>query len=197
MLLSLTIDNVVLIEHQVLELGPGFNVLTGETGAGKSMVVAALALVLGGRARPEIVRGGAREAEVAALFEIEPGSRVAAKLEAAGVPCDGELVVRRVVQAEGRSRAFLNGKLSTAAQLAELGPDLCDIASQHESVSLTDPGTHLEYLDAYGRLETMRDALGAQVVELAAIVREIQRVREAERGRSEREDFLAFQLREI
>ncbi len=197
MLLSLTIDNVVLIEHQVLELGPGFSVLTGETGAGKSMVVDALALVLGGRARPEIVRSGAREAEVAALFEIEPGSRVSAKLEAAGVPCDGELVVRRVVQAEGRSRAFLNGKLSTAAQLAELAPDLCDIASQHESVSLTDPATHLEYLDAYGRLETMRDALGEKVAELANIVREIDRVREAERGRAEREDFLAFQLREI
>jgi DNA repair protein RecN (Recombination protein N) len=197
MLLSLTIDNVVLIEHQVLELGPGFNVLTGETGAGKSMVVDALALVLGGRARPEIVRSGAREAEVAALFEIEAGSRVAAKLEAAGVPCDGELVVRRVVQAEGRSRAFLNGKLSTAAQLAELAPDLCDIASQHESVSLTDPSTHLEYLDAYGRLEGMRDRLGEKVAELAEIVREIDRVREAERGRAEREDFLAFQLREI
>ncbi len=197
MLLSLTIDNVVLIEHQVLELGPGFNVLTGETGAGKSMVVDALALVLGGRARPEIVRGGAREAEVAALFEIEPGSRVAAKLEAAGVPCDGELVVRRVVQAEGRSRAFLNGKLCTAAQLADLGPDLCDIASQHESVSLTDPSTHLEYLDAYGRLETMRDSLGEKVADLAEIVREIDRVREAERDRAEREDFLAFQLREI
>ena len=197
MLLSLTIDNVVLIEHQVLELEGGFNVLTGETGAGKSMVIDALALVLGGRARPEIVRGGQREAEVAALFEIEPGSRVAEKLEAAGVPCDGELVVRRVVQAEGRSRAFLNGKLCTAAQLAELGPDLCDIASQHESVSLTDPGTHLEYLDAYGKLEAMRAKLGERVAALGETVREIERVREAERGRAEREDFLAFQLREI
>jgi DNA repair protein RecN (Recombination protein N) len=197
MLLSLTIDNVVLIEHQVLELGPGFNVLTGETGAGKSMVVDALALVLGGRARPEMVRAGAREAEVAALFEIPAGSRVAAKLEATGVPCDGELVIRRVVQAEGRSRAFLNGKLSTAAQLAELAPDLCDIASQHESVSLTDPATHLEYLDAYGKLEAMRDALGGKVADLASVVREIDRVREAERDRAEREDFLAYQLREI
>jgi DNA repair protein RecN (Recombination protein N) len=197
MLLSLTIDNLVLIEHQVLELGQGFNVLTGETGAGKSMLVDALALVLGGRARPDMVRSGAREAEVAALFEIEGGSRVAAKLEAAGVPCDGELVVRRVVQAEGRSRAFLNGKLSTAAQLAELAPDLCDVASQHESVSLTDPATHLEYLDAYGRLEAMRDALGEKVADLANVVREIDRIREAERDRAEREDFLAFQLREI
>lgn len=197
MLLSLTIDNVVLIEHQILELGAGFNVLTGETGAGKSMVVDALALVLGGRARPDIVRTGAREAEVAALFEVAAGSRVAAKLEAAGVPCDGELVVRRVVQSEGRSRAFLNGKLSTAAQLADLAPDLCDIASQHESVSLTDPATHLEYLDAFGRLEAMRDALGERVAELSGIVREIERVREAERDRAERGDFLAFQLKEI
>lgn len=197
MLLSLTIDNVVLIDHQVLELGSGFNVLTGETGAGKSMVVDALALVLGGRAQPQLVRAGVREAEVSALFEIEPGSRIAAKLEAAGVPFDGDLVVRRVVQSEGRSRAFLNGKAATAAQLAELAPDLCDIASQHESVSLTDPGTHLEYLDAYGRLEMMRDKLSEKVVELAEVVREIERVREAERDRAEKEDFLAFQLREI
>ena len=197
MLHTLTIDNVVLIEHQVLELGSGFNVLTGETGAGKSMVVDALALVLGGRARPEVVRTGEREAEVAALFEVEAGSRVAAKLEAAGVPCDGELVVRRVVQAEGRSRAFLNGKPSTAAQLADLAPDLCDIASQHESVSLTDPATHLEYLDAFGKLDAQRDSLGEKVAELGTIVREIARVREAERDRAEREDFLAFQLREI
>jgi DNA repair protein RecN (Recombination protein N) len=197
MLHSLTIDNVVLIEHQVLELGSGFNVLTGETGAGKSMVVDALALVLGGRAQPQVVRNGEREAEVAALFEVESGSRVAAKLEAAGVPCDGELVVRRVVQAEGRSRAFLNGKISTAAQLAELAPDLCDIASQHESVSLTDPATHLEYLDAFGKLDGLRDALGEKVASLGEVVREITRVREAERDRAEREDFLAFQLKEI
>ena len=197
MLHSLTIDNVVLIEHQVLELGPGFNVLTGETGAGKSMVVDALALVLGGRAQPHVVRNGEREAEVAALFEVESGSRVAAKLEAAGVPCDGELIVRRVVQAEGRSRAFLNGKISTAAQLAELAPDLCDIASQHESVSLTDPATHLEYLDAFGKLDGLRDALGEKVASLGDVVREITRVREAERDRAEREDFLAFQLKEI
>src|SRR5688500_15662288 len=138
------------------------------------MVVDALALVLGGRAKPEVVRTGAREAEVAALFEVEHGSRVAAKLEAAGVPCDRELVIRRVVLAEGRSRAFLNGKLGAAGQLADLAPDLCDIASQHESVSLTDPATHLEYLDAFGKLETLRDALGEKVLELTALVKDIE-----------------------
>ncbi len=197
MLVQLTIQNLVLIERLQLELGPGFNVLTGETGAGKTMVVDAVGLVLGGRARPDMVRSGTREAEVEALFDVEAGSRVAAKLEAAGIPCDGELVVRRVVQAEGRSRAFLNGRLGTAAQLAELAPELCDIASQHESVSLTDPTSHLEYLDAFGHLDASRAELGAQVVQLAEVVRHIEAVREAERSRAEREDFLAFQLREI
>jgi len=197
MLLQLSVHNVVLIERLVLELHAGFNVLTGETGAGKSMLVDALTLVLGGRARPDMVRAGAREAEVEALFDVPPGSRVAAKLEAAGVPCESELVVRRVVQAEGRSRAFVNGRLCTAAQLAELAPELCDIASQHESVSLTDPATHLEYLDAFGKLDTAREALGAEVDALAEVQRDLAAVRESERGRAEKEDFLAFQLREI
>jgi DNA repair protein RecN (Recombination protein N) len=210
-LLEITVQNLVLLEKLTLEPGPGFNVLTGETGAGKSMLVDALSLVLGGRARPDMVRRGAREAEVEARFEVEPGSRVAAKLEAAGIPCDDgtsaasprrgpqlvELVVRRVVQSEGRSRAFANGRMCTAAQLLELAPDLCDIASQHESVSLTDPATHLEYLDAFGRLEGPRDSLGADVDALALLVKELDAVRAAERGRAEREDFLAFQLREI
>jgi DNA repair protein RecN (Recombination protein N) len=197
MLVELSVKNVVLIDRLVLELTPGFNVLTGETGAGKSMLVDALGLVLGGRARPDIVRGGEREAEVEALFEIAPESRIAAKLEAAGVPCDRELVIRRVVQAEGRSRAFVTGRLCTVAQLAELAPELCDIASQHESVSLTDPGCHLEYLDAFGKLDEAREALGQEVDELARVVKELESVRDAERGRAEREDFLAFQLREI
>ncbi|HEY6463756.1 MAG TPA: AAA family ATPase, partial [Polyangiaceae bacterium] len=119
MLAQLTVRNVVLIEGLVLDLTPGFNVVTGETGAGKSMVVDALGLVLGGRARPDLVRAGASDAEVEALFELVPGSRAAAKLEAAGIPTEPELVVRRVVMAEGRSRAYVNGRLCTAAQLAE------------------------------------------------------------------------------
>jgi DNA repair protein RecN (Recombination protein N) len=207
MLVQLTARNVVLFERFALDLQPGFNVLTGETGAGKSMILDAFALVLGGRASPDIVRAGEQEAEVEALFEIEPGSRVAARLEAAGVPCafeggKGELVIRRVVQAgdrraDARSRAFVNGRLCTAAQLADLAPDLCDVSSQHESVSLADPSTHMEYLDAFGKLGAVRDALAAQVDSLAATSKALADVRAAELGRVEREDFLAYQLREI
>ncbi len=197
MLVQLTIQNVVLIEKLTLELHPGFNVLTGETGAGKSILVDALTLVLGGRARPDMVRTGAKEAEVEALFDLPPESRAAAKLEAAGVPCDRELVVRRVVQAEGRSKAFLNGRLCTAGQLVDLGAELCDIASQHESVQLTDATTHIEYLDAFGKLDASRDALATEVDSLASLVKELEAARSSERNRAEREDFLAFQLKEI
>jgi len=197
MLVQLAIQNLVLIESLTLELGPGFNVITGETGAGKSMLVDALGLVIGGRASPELVRRGAREAEVEALFEVTPGSRVAAKLEAAGIPCERELVLRRVVQAEGRSRAFANGRMCTVGQLGELAGDLCDIASQHESVALTDPATHLDTLDAFGGLEAAKGELGAAVDELAALGKELDALRSADRGRAEREDYLAFQLREL
>jgi DNA repair protein RecN (Recombination protein N) len=197
MLLQIAVQNLVLIESLTLELAPGFNVITGETGAGKSMLVDALGLVIGGRASPELVRRGAREAEVEALFEVTPGSRVAAKLEAAGIPCDRELVLRRVVQAEGRSRAFANGRMCTVAQLAELAGDLCDIASQHESVALTDPATHLDTLDAFGGLETAKVELGSEVDALAELGKELEALRTADRGRAEKEDFLAFQLREL
>src|SRR5580693_4541853 len=175
------------------------------------MLVDALSLVLGGRARPELVRGGADEAEVEALFEIPPDSRASARLEAAGFPPEAQLVVRRVVQAvsrapergdgpakqETRSRAYVNGRLCTASQLAELAADLCDIASQHESVSLTDPATHADYLDAFGGLQTERARVTEQVDALATLVRELDAAAADERGRAEREDFLRWQLREI
>jgi DNA repair protein RecN (Recombination protein N) len=200
-LVQLSVRNVVLIEGLTLELAPGFNVVTGETGAGKSMLVDALSLVLGGRARPELVRTGAEEAEVEALFEVSPDSRAAARLEAAGIPGGRELVVRRVVQARAgqdtRSRAYVNGRLCTATQLAEIASDLCDIASQHESVSLTDPSTHADYLDAFGHLQAERAQVTAQVDALAVLVRELDAATAEERGRAEREDFLRWQLREI
>lgn len=204
MLIQLSIQNVVLIEELILELAPGFSVITGETGAGKSILVHALSLVLGGRVRPEVLRAGADEASVEALFEVTPGSRAAARLAAAGIRCDGELVVRRLVQASGtgdqrevRSRAYINGRLCTAAQLSEIATDLCDIASQHESVSLTDPATHVEYLDAFAALQADREEVSREVDGLTQIVQELDALGSAERTRAEREDFLRWQLHEI
>jgi DNA repair protein RecN (Recombination protein N) len=196
-LVTLRVKNFILMDELELSLESGFNVLTGETGAGKSIVIGALSLVLGGRASAEQVRPGASEAEIEALFDVRGSDRLLAELEAAGVSGEGDLVIRRVVQQNGRSRAYLNGRLCTAGELAALAPELADVASQHESVSLTDPATHLGYLDRFARLVDARNELSADVARLEEIVRAIHKAREAERGRGEREAFLSFQLQAI
>jgi len=196
-LIALRVKNFILMDALELRLDAGFNVLTGETGAGKSIVVGALLLVLGGRASSEHVRPGAEEAEVEAFFDVRGSERLLRSLEAAGVGSDGELVVRRIVQANGRSRAYMNGRLCTAGELQAIGPDLADIASQHESVALTDPSTHLGYLDRFARLADAKGELASEVDRLERIVAEIREARDLERGRGEREAFLAFQLQAI
>src|SRR3954470_20146776 len=185
------------MEELEIELDPGFNVLTGETGAGKSIVVGALSMVLGGRASAEHVRPGADEAEIEALFDVRGSDRLVAQLDAGGLARGGELSIRRVVQPSGRSRAYVNGRLCTAGELAALAPELADVASQHESVALTDPSTPLGYLDRFARLVHQRDELSALVAGLEEVVTKIRAARDAERGRGEREAFLSFQLQAI
>ena len=197
MLVTLRVKNFILMDALELSLDRGLNVLTGETGAGKSIVVGALSLVLGGRANAEQVRPGADEAEIEALFDVRGSERVLAALDAAGIGGDGDLVIRRVIQSTGRSRAYVNGRLCTAGELAALAPELADVASQHESVALTDPSTHLGYLDRFARLVDQRLELSTEVARLEAIVAKIRAVREAERGRGEREAFVSFQLQAI
>ena len=194
MLSELRVHNFILIESLELHLEPGFNVLTGETGAGKSIIVGALGLVLGGRARADMVRPGAKEACVEALFDLGSAPALRARLEEMGVPIEDELVVRRVVLKTGRSRAYLNGRICTITELSMLATELADVTSQHESVALTDPSRHLAYLDRYGRLGDARSALAAIVDELMAVRAELTRLHEQERGRAEREAFLRFQL---
>jgi DNA repair protein RecN (Recombination protein N) len=196
-LVALRVRNFILMDALELKLEPGFNVLTGETGAGKSIVVGALNLVLGGRASVEQVRPGSDEAEVEALFDVKGSRRALDALESAGLASDGEVVIRRIVQANGRSRAYLNGRLCTAGELHALGSELVDVASQHESVALTDPSTHLGYLDRFAKLSNLRLELNDEVERLEAIVGRLTEAREAERGRGEREAFLAFQLQAI
>jgi DNA repair protein RecN (Recombination protein N) len=197
MLAHLGVKNFVLLEQLDLSLEPGFNVLTGETGAGKSIVVGALGLVLGGRAAPDLVRPGADEAEVEALFDASAAPRARELCERAGLEAADEIVLRRVVQSSGRSRAYLNGRLCTAAQLTELASELVDISSQHQSVALTDPATHLVYLDAFAKLDSDRAALSVVVDDLLAKSKKVAELEDIERGRGEREAFLRFQLASI
>lgn len=157
MLNCLRIHDLAIVEELELDLGSGLNVLTGETGAGKSVLVAALELVLGSKAKPDLVRSGAKAAEVEALFEVGGDSPVRERLRAMNLESTDELVVRRVVSSSGRARAFVNGKLATQQTLADVTRGLADISSQHEHHTLTDPSTHLGYLDAFGGLGPLRE----------------------------------------
>jgi len=193
----------VLMDQLELELEPGLNVLTGETGAGKSIVVGALHWILGGKTSADQIRPGSTEAEVEALFDVSnlpADSRLRARLADPDRP-DGallsELAVRRVVQANGRSRAYVNGKLWTASELAEIAEDLADVASQHDSVKLTDPSTHLDHLDRFARLVSERAELAAAVADVEALAVEVRRLVELEKTRGEREAFVRFMLQGI
>ena len=197
MLTCLRVSNLAIIDELEVELGPGLNVVTGETGAGKSILVTALQLVLGGKGRPEIVRTGAKSAEIEALFEVGDDPAVRARLEAAELEAGNELIIRRVVQASGRTRAYVNGRMATAKQLSVLAAGLADISSQHEHHTLADPRTHLEYLDAYARLMGERAKIAKAHAGLADAQRELEELEQRYRERADREDLLRFQVREI
>ncbi len=158
MLRHLRVTNFAILSDVEIELGGGMNVLTGETGAGKSLIVEAVNLLRGGRASADIPRTGTDEAVVEAIVEVPDDlrARVAAVLEGAGLPAhaedaEGEVFIRRVIQRGGRSRTYVNGALTTAARLAELGGLLIDLSGQHQHQGLVDPSRHLEILDAFAR----------------------------------------------
>jgi DNA repair protein RecN (Recombination protein N) len=207
MLTTLRIAGLAVVDEVEVRLGPGLNVLTGETGAGKSLLVSALHLVLGGRAGPDVVREGVEEAVVEAILELPDEHPALARLAAAGVPPPergetgaAEVLVRRVVSRTGRSRAFANGALCTLATLASALRGVVDLTGQHEHVSLLDPGTHLDLIDAFagtsgrgGLRERYREAFEA----FSALAREERALAEDEDERARRVDYLAFQLREL
>lgn len=199
MLNCLRIRDLAIIDTLEIELGPGLNVLTGETGAGKSILVSALELLLGGRGRPDLVRGGAKCAEVEALFELGDGVTgvVREQLRALEVPDGEELVVRRVLQSCGRTRAFINGRLATQQQLAQITRGLADISSQHEHHTLSDPSTHLGYLDAFAKLETQRARVAAAHHALRRADTSLQEFEQRWQERASRETVLRERIREI
>ncbi len=153
MLLNLTITNFAIIDRLEVQFDEGFNVLTGETGAGKSIILDAFGLLLGDRARPDLVRAGADEATVEALFDLSGRDDIRQLFADSGFHVDEELVLRRIVQSGGRSRAYVNGSLATLAQLQPLAEQLVTVCGQHEHQSLLQRNVHLAILDRYGSLD--------------------------------------------
>ncbi len=154
MLIGLGIRDVVLIESLDLSIGSGLTALTGETGAGKSIILDALGLASGARAEAGLVRRGAAQASAAAIFALSPDHAAWALLDQKGLSYDSheDLVLRRTLTADGRSRAFVNDQSTSVATLKELGALLLEVHGQHETVGLLDPRTHRPLLDAYGGL---------------------------------------------
>jgi DNA repair protein RecN (Recombination protein N) len=213
MLTTLRISGFAIVDAIEVRFGPGLNVLTGETGAGKSILVNALHLVLGGRMSADVLREGADEAVVEALFELPPAHPVFARLAEAGLvpPLDGpagegrELLVRRVAARGGRGRAFVNGALCTLSMLEDALRGTVDISGQHEHVSLLDAETHTSLLDAYAGLAAPPPGGGPDLLAryrsahaaLAVLVRERDALAADEGERARRADYVAFQLAEL
>ena len=201
MLTHLRITDFALLDDVEIDLGPGFNVLTGETGAGKSLLVEAVALLRGGRASAEVVRAGAEEARVEAVFEPPHGPAAEAlkdRLAKAGIdPAEEGLIVRRVIGKSGRGRVYINNSLSTAAALGEVAGVLIELAGQHEHQSLGDPQKHLAILDAFGGNEAMLVEMAAAHARIGEAGQALAAATLDERQRTEREEFLRFQLKEL
>ncbi len=198
MLIELRIRDFAVIDHLTLELGPGLNALTGETGAGKSIIVGALSLLLGERASSDDVRVGAERAVIEGVFDIEGRPDVIARLDELGLQDeDGLLILRREVQAAGRNRAWVNGSPATAAVVGRLGTALVELHGQHEHQALLHRAAQREILDAYAGA----DEVAGEVRRLHSTwidARDVLGQREARaRELASQADFLRFQLKEI
>ena len=197
MLTLLRIAGFALIDELELPLGPGLTVITGETGAGKSIIVEAVGLLRGARASAELIRAGADEARVEAIIELPPRSDVRARLETEGREAADGLVVRRSLNRAGRGRVHLGGSLATAADLTATVGRLIDIASQHDQQSLTDPESQLAILDAFAENEALRAEMTGAHRTLAEARAALEAFDADARTRAQREDLLRFQLGEL
>ncbi|MDI9442120.1 MAG: DNA repair protein RecN [Firmicutes bacterium] len=197
MLRELQIRDFALIEELDLSFHTGFSVLTGETGAGKSIIIDALSLLLGQRASVEMIRTGAESTEVIGSFSLTPPAK--AILAGWGMPAEEELIIAREVNLNGRNKCWINGRLAAVGQLAELGPHLVDIVGQHDGQRLLHPKEHGKLLDGYGGPEHL--ALLADTDRLARqwnkVRTELERLQQDERERNRQIDLLTFQIEEI
>ncbi len=171
MLRSLDIRDVLIIDRLSLEMGPGLNVLTGETGAGKSILLDALGFVLGWRGRAELVRQGAAQGEVTAVFDLPSGHAARSVLEEAGIEAEDELILRRVNASDGRKTAFVNDRRVSGEVLRDLSDHLVELHGQHDDRGLLNPRGHRALLDAFAGLELsgLRAAWAAQREARAAL----------------------------
>lgn len=201
MLVELSIRNFAIIKEVTISFQKGLNILTGETGAGKSIIIDALGLLLGGRASADFVRYGQARAEVEGLFELPAGHPALAVCESIGVQIeqDGMLVVRRDISSQGKSIIRLNGQLITLAMLRELGPWLVTVHGQHDTHMLMQADKHINWLDAYGEqaLGTAKQEYSKLYASYRRTKQDLEHMTRNDRELAQRIDLLQYQLNEI
>lgn len=200
MLIELSVENIAIIDRAHITLGPGFTTITGETGAGKSLLVDSIDLALGGRADSGLVRSGASKAAVAMVVQVADNPEALAACTELGIEIeDGQLFIQREVSAEGRSTCRIGGKLAPVGTLKQIGALLVDLHGQHDHQSLLDPATHLEYLDLWIGEEAARHrtAVAEKYSKAEDLRRRLQALRTNQRDREQRLDLLRFQWAEI
>ena len=197
MLAHLQITSLAIIDAAELELGPGLTALTGETGAGKSILVDAVMLATGARAGADWIRHGAERAEVAATFELGGNTPAISWLEAQSIPQDGEVTLRRVIAADGRTRFYVNGQVQPAQAVRELGEHLIDIHGQQDFLSLMRSACQRELLDEHGGHAHLVGPVTRIAADWRAATAERERLRAAAQDRGARLDLLRYQLTEL
>ncbi|HEY4734639.1 MAG TPA: DNA repair protein RecN [Gemmatimonadaceae bacterium] len=198
MLTELRIRNFAIIEQVTLPLAPGFNVLSGETGAGKSIIVGALGLLLGERASADLIRSGADKATVEGVFEIGELEAISSLADERGIEVEeGTLVLKREIAANGRGRAWINGTTVTAAVLAEIGRQLVNLHGQHDAQTLLDSESQRLILDAFGAAEKQAETVRDTHRELSDVRREIANLASRRADAEKRADYLRHVAKEI
>jgi len=198
MLRELTIRNLAVLEEAKVAFAAGLNVLTGETGAGKSIVIDALLLIRGARVQADLIRTGAETASVEAVFEVPPSGPVAAVLDEAGhAPADGQLVIKRELSRSGRHRVFVNDSAATVGLLERLGDVLVEIHGQHEHQRLMEPARQLDLLDRFADCEEARLRLGERWRQWDTARSELARIRDEAREGARKEELYRWELSEI
>jgi DNA repair protein RecN (Recombination protein N) len=202
MLQELRIRNFAIIDELNLSFSKGFNILTGETGTGKSIILNAVQLLLGDKGSDELVRSSEEEASVEALFDISENRALmegvkqrAERFQAIG---EGEsLLIKRVISRSGRGRVFINGNLATIGMLAEIGGELLSIYGQHEHQSLQRVETHIDILDEFGGLLGLREEFQKHFQKFTSLSEEVKKIREEKERRNRERELMTFQLKEI
>ena len=198
MLVNLKIENIAIIESASIDFDTGLNVLSGETGAGKSIIIDALSAVLGERTSKELIRTGADRAKVTAVFG-GAGPEINALLESMDVPVnpDGSFIVSRVINVDGRNICKINQSPVTVSMLKQLGRELISIHGQHDSQNLLNPEKHYGFLDALGNLEPLYNDYLSKYVSYSELYRRFKTLSSNEEEKNKRIEFLKFEIEEM